>query len=329
MSSGSSGEEVKISNRPIREAEIENPEPSEPAHSVEISASGSESEDSDQEQDFVSSVVTGGGTGPKGRTGILIHRGERNAASAHMEKRDGEKDKDAALECTAEVAVNEDGSKRPARDEYKDENLLQQPNTEVDKDRNHTRAVTDQPEMTVEATADQLSACSIEEKDTRVDNGVEQPGADCTPSPGLNVTQVGMSRRGAAELRNLLNVCVKDPAAAVRAGLLERLNKTLREWRTEETMRFLHGTAYRPVEEEEEEEEELDEDDLEESEEAQASRELSRGGRGKPSAPAPDYSTLQRETELLNLRVQEFYRGPSVRPEGNTGPEVSSGDAGL
>ncbi|KAJ8274295.1 hypothetical protein COCON_G00089200 [Conger conger] len=322
--SGSSGEEVKISDRPIRESEIENPEPAESAHPVGRTASGSESQDSDQEQDFVSSVVTGGGAGPKGRTGILKHGGERerNAATAHT---DEQKDKDMAQEHTAETARNEDGDKPPERDEHKDRSKPQQPNTEVDEERNRTRTVTDKPNQTVEATTDLLSVCRVEETDTRVDDGVEQPAADCTPVPGMDITQVGMSRRAAAELRKLL----KDPADAVRAGLLERLSKTLREWRTEETMRLLHGPSYRPreegEEEKEEEEEELDEDDLEDSVEAPASQGLSGGGQGKPSATAPDYDTLHRETERLNLRVQEFYRGSPVLPEENGEPEDTSG----
>ena len=309
MSSGITGEEVKISYRPIRESEIEDPEPAEPAHPAHLSTSGSEGEDDDQEQDFVSSVVTGGGAGPKGMTGILKHRGERerNGATAHTDERGREKDEHSAQE------HKRAGDKQPESDEHQDENAPQQPNAEVD-------AVTAPPKQPAEATADLLSACRIEEKDTRVDNG--------TRAPGLNITQVGMSRRGAEELRKLL----KDPAAAVRAGLLERLSETLREWRTEETMRLLHGPAYRPREEEVEEVEEVEEEDLDEDDlecvEVPAPQGGAGGGRGKPSAVAPDYDTLHRETERLNLRVQEFYRGSSLLPEENGEPEVSGDVAG-
>ncbi|XP_064197863.1 putative RNA polymerase II subunit B1 CTD phosphatase rpap2 [Anguilla rostrata] len=388
--SGISGEEVKISVQPIRESEIENPEPAESAHPMHLSASGTESEGSDQEQDFVSSVVTGGGAGPKSRTGILKHRGEResNTAAVHTGERDREKDTGTAQDRSAETTGNKNGDKQLERDERTGGNEPQRPAAEADGDGSCTRAVADRPEQAVqavadllsacgieerrmsavadrpeqpvEAAADLLSACGIEERGTRVvadrpkqpveaaadllsacaieergtcavadrperGSGAERSTGDRAPTPALNVTQVGMSRRGAAELRSLLNARGKDPAAALRAGLLERLSKTLREWRTEETLRLLHGPAYKPRDEEEEEEE-LDEDDLEVGVEVPASQVQSGGGQGKPSAAVPDYKTLHRETELLSLRVQEFYRGSSVLPEEkNTDPEDPSG----
>lgn len=62
------------------------------------------------------------------------------------------------------------------------------------------------------------------------------------------------------------------------------------------------------------EEEELDEDDLEDEEEEKHSA----GGSGaltRPSAAAPDYETLRRETLEMELRVHEFYKGVCVLPE--------------
>ncbi|KAJ8357536.1 hypothetical protein SKAU_G00203300 [Synaphobranchus kaupii] len=322
--SGSSGEEVKILAWPISESEIENPEPAGCARSKDLSASGSESEGSDQEQDFVSSVVTGGGAGPERGAGhesgtrVPKHRGEgeRNGAKARAAERDREKDIDTALEHAAEPAGAEDGDERPESDEHKCGNEPQQPHAEADEGGARTRAVTDRPEETAEASADLLSACRTGETDTRAGNGAEA-------EPGLNITQVGVSRRGAADLRSLLNAWGKDPAAAVRADLLERLSRTLREWRTEATLAFLHRPACTTPEEDGEE---LDEDDLEESGDTPASQVRPSGGRGKVSAPAPDYDTLRKETDQLNLRIQEFYRGARVLPEEEkTHPEDTSG----
>ncbi|KAJ8406315.1 hypothetical protein AAFF_G00305460 [Aldrovandia affinis] len=120
----------------------------------------------------------------------------------------------------------------------------------------------------------------------------------------------------------------KDPTLAVRASLLEGLSRTVREWRTEDTLVFLYGHGHRPRGEDEEEEE-LDEDDLEESVERPAPSARSGGGRVRPSAPAPDYHTLRRETELINLRVQEFYRGVSVPPEEENTEDTSGTDLAL
>lgn len=46
-----------------------------------------------------------------------------------------------------------------------------------------------------------------------------------------------------------------------------------------------------------------------------AAGEGSGGAEARPSAAAPDYETLRRETQMLELRVQEFYRGVCVLPE--------------
>ncbi|KAK2868215.1 hypothetical protein Q7C36_000086 [Tachysurus vachellii] len=134
----------------------------------------------------------------------------------------------------------------------------------------------------------------------------------------LNISQVGMSKKTAAGLRNLLKSHgkAKAEAPAVTVSILGALTHTLMEWRTEETMRFLNGPDYTShskteLQRDEEEEEELDEDDLEDVEKVKHSGEAEAG----TSAAAPDYETLKRETEMLELRVHEFYRGVCVLPE--------------
>uniref|UniRef100_A0A8C5E6V6 RNA polymerase II subunit B1 CTD phosphatase RPAP2 homolog n=1 Tax=Gouania willdenowi TaxID=441366 RepID=A0A8C5E6V6_GOUWI len=125
----------------------------------------------------------------------------------------------------------------------------------------------------------------------------------------LGITQVSVSRRGAAGLRNLLNKHTRS----VRDNLLHYLRTTLKEWCTPETRRFLHGTEQTLNSiDTGTEEEELDEDDL--------SNEVIEKKRA--SASVPDYLTLQKEAEQLELRVQEFYKGTWVLPEDQAGDQV-------
>ncbi|MBN3313275.1 RPAP2 phosphatase, partial [Atractosteus spatula] len=167
--------------------------------------------------------------------------------------------------------------------------------------------------------------------------GAEEPGTgsklrEDAPEPRPGITRVGVSKRAAEGLRSIL----KDhkpgggaSRAVLKTSLLQTLRRTLQEWKTEETLRFLYGPDYEQRtpealahaarEEEEKEEEELDEDDL-----VELPEELGVGGCGpgsagaslrKPSAPVPDFETLRRETEMLTLKVREFYRGEFVLPE--------------
>ncbi|KAG7456653.1 hypothetical protein MATL_G00238220 [Megalops atlanticus] len=362
--SGSSGEEVKISHRPISKSEIENPEPEEPVRSRGSSDSGSES--SDPEQDFVSSMVTGGQAGPRRRVGFMELRGEGERGGNTPQQRKAERDRDKDRERPqrqkaqggedrvrlqeSKAQGDEDSDRLQQRktegdedrdklqerkaQENEDKDRLHQLNTQGDKDGDRPPAAARDKtpdQHAVEAATDLLSRCSIEDRDTaavppQADKSTEQPSTNSTSAPSapdacLDVTQVGMSKRGAAGLRSLLGkLGPKAPGSTVRTTLLEALSQTLREWRTEDTFCFLYGPGYRHREEEEEEEE-LDEDDLEESVERPALPvQPGGGGKERPSAPVPDYETLHEETEMLNLRVQEFYRGRCVLPE-----EVESG----
>ncbi|XP_036410161.1 putative RNA polymerase II subunit B1 CTD phosphatase rpap2 [Megalops cyprinoides] len=371
--SGSSGEEVKISDRPVSKSEIENPGCEEPVRSRGSSDSGSES--SDLEQDFVSSVVSGGRAGPRRRVGFVELRGERERGGDTPQQIKAERDRhegrDRPQQRNAQAGEDgvrlqeskalrdedsdrlkqrkpergEDGDKLREREAQgnEDKGRPQEHNTPGDKDGNRpTAAARDKTpdQRAVEAATDLLSRCSIEGRDTPVvlplaGKSTGQPSANSTSTPsapdgGLDVTQVGMSKRGAAGLRSLLGkLGPKAPGSTVQTTLLEVLSHTLREWRTEDTFRFLYGPGYRHREEEEEEvEEELDEDDLEESMERPAIPVQAGGEKERPSAPVPDYETLHKETEMLKLRVQEFYRGRYVLPEEAETGQEEGGDTG-
>jgi len=146
-----------------------------------------------------------------------------------------------------------------------------------------------------------------------------------TSQPGLNITQVGMSRRGAAGLRQVLenHTAAVEPNSA-RLNLIECLRRSLKDWSTAETRKFLYGADHSPcspfvdVKEEKDlggEEEELDEDDLEDEGTIEEAEGVGAGVQKRPSAAAPDYHVLQQETQQLELRVREFYKGTWILPE--------------
>lgn len=169
------------------------------------------------------------------------------------------------------------------------------------------------------------------------------------PSPGPSavsdsrhsvseVTLVGISKKSAEHFRVKFAKSNQGSGSApglgqgpevAKASLLRVLKDTLTEWKTEETLKFLYGPDHAsmcpkppsaPVPDEE-----LDEDDL--------SCEPASGGaavsqpqnsldetlpfRGSDTAtkPLPSYENLKKETEMLNLRVREFYRGRYVLNE--------------
>ncbi|XP_042353842.1 putative RNA polymerase II subunit B1 CTD phosphatase rpap2 isoform X2 [Plectropomus leopardus] len=148
-----------------------------------------------------------------------------------------------------------------------------------------------------------------------------------TSQPGLNITHVGMSKRGASGLRDLLKShTTGGKPNSIRLNLLECLRRTLKEWSTDETLRFLYGahhslgSPYAEEEKEVEEEEELDEDDLEDGVTDEDAEGVDAAVQKRPSAAAPHYETLRQETEQLELRVKEFYKGTWILPEEEVEP---------
>ncbi|MCJ8745267.1 hypothetical protein PDJAM_G00128500 [Pangasius djambal] len=271
---GTSGLEVKLSDRPVSKSDVENPIPE-----CTGSRGGSgESECSDEERDFVSSVVA-------------RRQQPRRVRWGDLPRRDGENRTDGE----AEVA-----GVRRERENRSDDAKVSQPVS---------------PSVSVDETSELLQQVALSDSPASAENSLQT---------SLDISQVGMSKKTAAGLRNLLKSHGKAraEAPAVTLSLLEGLTHTLMEWRTEETMRFLYGpdyTSHTEAElqsEEEEEEEELDEDDLEDVEKVKRSGGGSGGGaQARPSAAAPDYENLRREAQVLALQVHEFYRGVCVLPE--------------
>ncbi|KAK7162792.1 hypothetical protein R3I93_006975 [Phoxinus phoxinus] len=299
---GSSGQEIKLVDKPLKKADIENPVTDIP-ESYKDSPPFSQSDNSDIEQDFVSSVVS------RQSKQARVHWGK-------LPKRDG------ASEDESSAGIKQYTHPEPSQRENNDESGSSQ-TPQPRKDPTNCLPKLDKTtsaDSDVKGTLELLNPCSLKDAATQEEmNLPSQPETvNSLPAAGaLNITQVGMSKRGAAGLKGLLkdHNRAKTTPAAVNLGLLERLRQTFTEWRTEETMKFLYGPEYvSGAESTAQEAEELDEDDLDEAEVELDLRQDS-GSSFTARAPAPDIETLRKETVSLELRVREFYEGVCVLPE--------------
>ncbi|XP_031193065.1 putative RNA polymerase II subunit B1 CTD phosphatase RPAP2 isoform X2 [Mastomys coucha] len=161
------------------------------------------------------------------------------------------------------------------------------------------------------------------------------------------VTLVGISKKSAEHLRSKFAKSTPGSGSAsglvqvrpevAKANLLRVLKDTLTDWKTEETLKFLYGQDHDSVclkpFSASEPDDELDEDDLN-CDPGNCGPALSPGQnslhetllfRGSDTAikPLPRYESLRKETEMLNLRVREFYKGRCVFNEDSTKAEDS------
>ncbi|XP_012675729.2 putative RNA polymerase II subunit B1 CTD phosphatase rpap2 isoform X2 [Clupea harengus] len=123
------------------------------------------------------------------------------------------------------------------------------------------------------------------------------------------VVQINMTKAGVAELRGQLQrlgVSKSGTTLIKKLGLMERLKLTLMQWKTDETMKLLRGSDYTTGDLhtwQHEMEEELDEDDIQE---APADELYSTGLTGEPmSSSSPDCTTFGRATPTVDVRIKE------------------------
>ncbi|XP_041660137.1 putative RNA polymerase II subunit B1 CTD phosphatase rpap2 [Cheilinus undulatus] len=354
--SGSSGEEVLLSERPLQEADIENPQAAQPENHPSSqqrpnadSLNHSESSDTEQEQDFVSSVVSQR-QGPRVHWGDLPKRNDKDTKGERGKLGRQRKQKKTEDEAETE-SKNAERVKQPHlldRDklsENQEEKLQVDAKVEEATNKMSSCSVSDSAPHTAPLTVDSKvahaenppllnSAASIElnqPPESKNSPSLSLNGTNSnnqstalTEQPGLNITQVGMSKRGAAGLRDLLTAEAKPES--IRLNLLECLKRTLKEWSTDETLKFLYGDDHSlgppffDVKDKEEDEEELDEDDLDD----EVTREdvgVDPEEQKRPSAAAPDYKTLRKESQQMVLRVREFYKGTWILPEEENKPD--------
>ncbi|XP_051808797.1 putative RNA polymerase II subunit B1 CTD phosphatase rpap2 [Acanthochromis polyacanthus] len=360
---GSSGEEVMLSEKRLKEEDIENPLNAQPedlqsSQQRPPAAEHSDSSDGEQEQDFVSSVVSQQQR-PRVHWGDLPKRRdeEKNGGRGNMERR--KKQTRNGYEEETEFHPRQNIEKEG---QIRGDEEMKQIRTDAGKPQELHKIDTDQAvmkekdfldESSVEEATAKLNLCSLSETVTHntvlpVDSTPTQtektssltspsviesepqteskalPSSDVmnqntlkTALPkqtDLSITQVGMSKRGAAGLRDLLkNYAGEATPDSVHLNLLEGLRRTLKKWCTDETLKFLYGAdqSLDPSSvdvQEETEEAELDEDDIDDEV-------IDAGEQKRPSAAVPDFETLKKETQQLELRVSEFYKGTWILPE--------------
>ncbi|NXE75053.1 RPAP2 phosphatase, partial [Cochlearius cochlearius] len=298
--SGQSGEEVKLCDEVIKASDIENPRISSNPHESGSRDAASDSS-SDTEQEFVSSVLPGSQSS-SANVAQQLHR------NSILKKKHAQK-------------------------------VYSSPKTE---DSSVVEATEQLSRCKLDAQ-DEMYACSVHNKitaapskNTTVGKSSASENYENTCS-GSQIVFLGVSKRGAEHLKRTLANLKEDKKTELRdpvnskGSLLEVLKQTLTEWRTEETLKFLYGPNYTSVCSTEclssanQESEELDEDDLDAAEdlntvavgesENSLNYSLPFTSPGGIVKPVPSYEKLKEETEFLELRVKEFYKGKCVLAE--------------
>ncbi|KAK1339795.1 hypothetical protein QTO34_018352 [Cnephaeus nilssonii] len=306
--SGHSGEEVQLCSKAIKTSDVDNPGHIEKQSESNFSSTHSDSS-SDNEQDFVSSILPGN---KPNATGIRqqLHKKSIMKRKACQKSNFKQEDKEQAVINVTEQLGNcrLDSQEKAAACELP----LQKVNTQVSLN-SHSR--------------EKLDASEIPEKKYNSSEitlvGISKKSAEHFKRKFVKSNQVSRSASSSVQ------VC---PEVA-KANLLKVLKETLIEWKTEETLRFLYGQDYasvclKPSSVPLVKEEELDEDDINSDpvshsltlRESQDSLDESLPFRASDTAikPLPSYESLKKETETLNLRIREFYRGQYVLNEETT-----------
>ncbi|KAM9688102.1 putative RNA polymerase II subunit B1 CTD phosphatase RPAP2 isoform 2-T3 [Trichechus inunguis] len=299
---GHSGEEVQLRSQAIKMSDIENPGHSEKQYESSSSSTRSDSS-SDNEQDFVSSILPGNKPNAAGISPQLHKKSIMRKKAGHKVN-PKHKDKEQAI---VDVAERLD-------------------NCRLDSQEKAAACVL--PSQNVNA---QISSNNpLQEKLKASENKYSSS----------EVTLVGISKKSAEHFKRKFaksNQVSRSASSSVqvspevaKTNLLKVLKETLIEWKTEETLRFLYGQNYasvclKPPSVCLIETEELDEDDLNSDpvshplvlRESQNSLDEALPFRGSDTAinPLPSYENLKKETETLNLRIREFYRGRYVLNE--------------
>ncbi|KAM9845416.1 putative RNA polymerase II subunit B1 CTD phosphatase rpap2 [Aulostomus maculatus] len=283
---GSSGEEVWLSVRRLQEDDIEAALAAPPEDSssqqrrAEALLGHSDSSDGEQEQDFVSSVVSqrqgprvhwsdlskSSNEGKKGTFLKTVGPEEQNRGEKEMESSKEEQERKMIDEDRKEDGTCAEKPQLPARNAIrpcnKDREFHEDPGVEEATSKLSLASLTS---VVSSAPHTELRAPLTTETRSQADVPLSAQTSEGSQS-GLDIIQVGMSKRGAAGLKDLLrNQTVEAKPASLRLTLLECLKRTMKEWATDETLQFLCAGDYSPgslFTDEKEEEEELDEDDL-------------------------------------------------------------------
>ncbi|XP_074732589.1 putative RNA polymerase II subunit B1 CTD phosphatase RPAP2 isoform X2 [Strix uralensis] len=291
--SGQSGEEVKLRDEAVKASDIENPRiSSNPCESGSHDTASDSS--SDTEQEFVSSVLPGSQSSSANFAQQLHRKKPPQKVCSSPKTEDSD-----VVEATEQLS-----------------------NCKLD----------DQAEM---------HACSVHNKITATPSkntalGKSSASENYENTCGSQIVFLSVSKRGAEHLKRTLANLKEHKKPELRhpvnskGSLLEALKQTLMEWRTEETLKFLYGPNYTScslecISSANQENEELDEDDLDTADdlntdatgdsENSLNYSLPFTDTGGIVKPVPSYEKLKEETEFLELRVREFYKGKCILAE--------------
>lgn len=193
--------------------------------------------------------------------------------------------------------------------------------------------------------AEQLSKCKLDppEEEHAIPSNSQVALSDISPetrkktegwenNSSSSVVFLGVSKTGAEQFKRLLarskqpiRCRLKGPAdsVATKSNLLEGLQQTFTEWRTEETLKLLHSFSSEATQEPpaSTKGDELDEDDFDSTDDPNDA--ISERGlepcldlslpvsESKIAAakPLPSFEKLREDTALMELKVKEFYEG--------------------
>ncbi|XP_019482531.1 PREDICTED: putative RNA polymerase II subunit B1 CTD phosphatase RPAP2 isoform X1 [Hipposideros armiger] len=306
--SGHSGEEVQLRSEAIKTSDIDNPGDFKKQYESSSSSTHSDSS-SDNEQDFVSSILPGNkpnATGIRPQLHKISIMKKKAGQKANFKQEDKEQ---TVIEVTEQLGnCRLDNQEKAAACELP----LQKVNTQIS------------------------SSSSLRQK-------LEASEISENKYSSSEITLVGISKKSAEHFKKKFaksNQVSRSSSSSVqvypevaKANLIKVLKETFIEWKTEETLRFLYGENYasvclKPSSAPLVKEEELDEDDINSDldshspalQESQDSLDESLPFRSSDTAtkPLPSYENLKKETETLNLRIREFYRGRYVLNEETT-----------
>ncbi|XP_032103777.1 putative RNA polymerase II subunit B1 CTD phosphatase RPAP2 isoform X3 [Sapajus apella] len=304
--SGHSGIEVELCSKAIKTSDIDNPSHFEKQYESSSSSTHSDSS-SDNEQDFVSSILPGNRPSSTSirpqlhQKSIMKKKAGHKANSIHKDK------EQTVVDVTEQLGnCKLDSQEKAATGELP----LQKVITE-----NSSNSTLPERLKASDNSESKYSRSEI----TLV--GISKKSAEHFKRKFAKSNQVSRSVSGSVQM------C---PEVGKR-NLLKILKETLFEWKTEETLKFLYGQNYASVclkPEASLVKEELDEDDIISDpdshslawRESQNSLDESLPFMGSDTAikPLPSYENLKKETEKLNLRIREFYRGRYVLDEETT-----------
>ncbi|XP_029416356.1 putative RNA polymerase II subunit B1 CTD phosphatase RPAP2 isoform X2 [Nannospalax galili] len=303
--SGRSGEEVQLRSEAIKTSDIDGSGPFE-AQRESASPSTCSDSTSDNEQDFVSSILPGNrpdaaGTRPQlHKKSIMKKKAGQKTNSKHKEQ--------AVVDVTEQLGnCRLDNQEKATACELP----LKKVNTQI---------------SSPSPLCERLKASENSENKYNMSEitfvGISKKSAEHFKSKFAKSNQVSRSASSSVQVH---------PEVA-KATLLRALKETLSEWKTEETLKVLYGQNYTSVclkpSFASVVSEELDEDDIiydpgshfPALRESQNNLDESLPFRDSDTAikPLPSYESLKKETETLNLRIREFYRGRYVLNEETT-----------